>query len=282
MYQTRIVYFVVYLAVESSLLAQPGLPRSEDEFKAASKEAKRELVVKIIRHTDDLAPEELAAVLRASLADPDRAFREGALAAISARTIGPLLVRGTSIRQDWNRDRAALQPLRPRVEDLLRKDTEESIRADAVSTFASFDYDPSAPQTGINAVTVRILLERYYADSSPRVKAKIVTGLSVVPGPVTESVGVVLKDAIAFPDRRVRFAALHGMAKLGSDGRILLFSALRDSDRSVRIQAAILVDQRADLRPEDLPAIESGLEREEDAQARAALERAAIRIRTRR
>jgi hypothetical protein len=236
---------LLLLVLQASLLGQATLPRSEDEFKAASPDARRELFLQVVRGTDGLAPEELAAVLRASLADPDRGSRESGLAMLTFRVLGT----GTLPRGEEHPDRAALQGLRPLVDSTTR----------------------------LNANTARILVERYYADNSPGVKANVVGVLIVDPGDATEAVGAVLKGAIAFPDEQVRHAALGGLDKLGSEGRALLFSALRDPDIGVRRQAAVLVSQRGDLGPADVSAIESSLGTLQDPQLRQALERAAIR-----
>jgi hypothetical protein len=264
------------LVLQASLLAQQALPRSEDEFKAASKDARRELFLQVVPGTDGLVPEELAAVLRASLADPDRGSRETGLAMLSFRMLGP----GTAAPEAVNRDRAALRSLRPLVESLLKDDPEEAVREGAASALAIFDYDPSAPTAGLNANTARTLVERYYADNSPRVKANVVRVFVAGLGDATDAVGAVLKDAVGFPDGQVRHAALQGLDKLGREGRVLLFSALRDPESGVRRQAAILVEQRTDLSAEDLPTIQSSLENEQDAQTRQALQRAATQAKT--
>jgi hypothetical protein len=264
---------LLLLVLQASLLGQATLPRSEDEFKAASPDARRELFLQVVRGTDGLAPEELAAVLRASLADPDRGSRESGLAMLTFRVLGT----GTLPRGEVHPDRAALQGLRPLVESLLKDDPEDVVREGAVTALASFGYEFSDSTTRLNANTARILVERYYADNSPGVKANVVGVLIVDPGDATEAVGAVLKGAIAFPDEQVRHAALGGLDKLGSEGRALLFSALRDPDIGVRRQAAVLVSQRGDLGPADVSAIESSLGTLQDPQLRQALERAAIR-----
>src|SRR5262245_59791006 len=103
--------FVVALAQQ--------LPTTAQEFRQASSETRRAVVVEIIEHRSTLPVEEMVAIIVIVLTDPDPVMREAALSAIVSRTS----VQDTSIdlkAQNGHQQGAALMKgLRPQVEDVI-------------------------------------------------------------------------------------------------------------------------------------------------------------------
>jgi hypothetical protein len=113
-----------------------------------------------------------------ALVETDSAIRELALATVSARTVVPTFTTGSAeMKSEWERERPALQRLRPMVVQAL-DDENEGVRRGAVGALQSLDFDGTgAYGRTLGADTTASLASRYGREPSPAVRSFIVAVL---------------------------------------------------------------------------------------------------------
>lgn len=248
------------------------------DFRASEIAQKRGMLLQIFLHEKAARPEDIADVIRAGIKDEDPTIREAALAVIVSRAAGPHMLRTPAIRDDWRNDRQALQALRPQVAEALQ-DQVEAVRVEAVTALASLDFDPAQSDLELSFTTVELLVRHFYADSSPKVRAKIVGGFSTDRTVNSAGVRRLLIDAFDDDDHRVRHAASFGADRLGRDGIPLLVRLLRDSQRAVRSQAALMLTKLGPEASDYLSQVEEAIAQERDAVVRQRIQTAITAIR---
>jgi HEAT repeat protein len=239
-------------------------------FRAATSADKRETLAKIIRHQLPDGPEDIVAIIRIALKDSDVTIRETALAAVVSRAAGPRFTRSKAVADDWRRDRAAIQTLRPLMIETLR-DRAENVRLQAVASLASLDFSMATRDPALTLETQQALIDRFYTEESAAVRAKIAAGFGTDRTADSAAVRELLSDAFHDPDRRVRHAASSGAAKLGPLAIPLLVQQLGDQDRSVRMQAAAVLAKAGPEAAVHLAEIEEALKTEQDSAVRQQL-----------
>jgi HEAT repeat protein len=250
-----------------------------ESFRSSSDADKRGVLVQIIRHELPAPAATIADVIRAGLEDPDPIVRETALAAIVSRAAGVKFAPNTAAAADWSRDRAAIQKLRSETAAALR-DQDERVRLEAIAALASLDFDAAAPDLNVvSAATEALLIERFYAEPSASVRAKIVSGFGTDSGAESASAHQLLRDAFKDKDHRVKHAASIGALKLGEDGIQLLVEQLNDQNRAVRLQAASVLAKAGPAASHHVAEIQTAIGRERDVEVQQRLRSALSTIR---
>jgi hypothetical protein len=206
------VGFGLLCAATAAVQRSPTGPLTDAE-KAIRTEKSAVLRAALMRESP-VESERLAESIRVALADNDAAIRELALATISARNLAPTFQQGSAkVRSEWERERPALQRLRPMVVPAL-DDENENVRQAAVGALQSLDFDGTqAYGRWLSAEATTSLARRYSREPSPTVRAVIVSvlGDSAKQNPAAVDT---LRAASRDQAEIVRQAALKGMTEL--------------------------------------------------------------------
>ena len=265
-----------FVCATPALAQQP--PATAELFARASSAQKTSALTQIIKHEFVASADTLAGILTAGLSDAEPRVREATLAAIVSRAAGPRFSRTTAVINDWVAEQVNVRRLRPRIIGALQ-DSSEAVRLQAVAALASLDFDIASSDLELSPATQQILIQRFYADPSARVRAKIVAGFGTDPVINTPAATKVFLDAFRDPDYRVRHAAASGTGKLERSTAIaLVVEQLRDPNRSVRIQAATILTRFGPAALSHLSDVQSALEGERDPEVRRFLESAVAAI----
>jgi HEAT repeat protein len=266
---------LLMLACVGSLEAQTTIT-SADAFRRADFDSKKNSLRAIILHESPGSPADIASIVRAAMIDSDARVREGGVAAVFSHAAS-YRIDPKSGMTNWLADRQAFQELRPDVIAALA-DPSENVRFEAASALASLDETPTPSVPRLKPETVKILVERFYADSSVKVRSRIASGLA---GDRTATSDVVLKmirAALQDPNVGVRTAAASGAWKLGADGPALLVRQLTEVVPNARLRAAVELGKLGPEAQSQLPAVEEAIKRERDIEVRKQLQRTAIAI----
>jgi HEAT repeat protein len=156
---------------------------------------------------------------------------------------------------------------------LLRFDSAEAVRLEAVTALVSLDFNVVAPDVEVAQATQQLIIERFYVDLSARVRAKIVAGFGTDTTADSIAIRKLLTDAFADPDYRVRHAAMSGVDKLDRGIALsLVVKQLEDPHRGVRAQAASVLLKFGPVASTYRADIEQHLKRERDLQVRELLQ----------
>lgn len=268
----RIISHVLTLATAAIpliLIATPAAaqksPRTAEEFNRAGASERRSVIKSIIEHQSSLPASNQAELIREALLDSDPIMRLGGLAAIVSRRIP-----GQGITLTPAEAQLFGKVLRFHVIRAL-DDPSERVRREAVGALASVDFVTGA-QHGITPDTERILAQRFYLDVDAGVRARIVSGLASETGTLSSEAQRVLLDAFGDSDRRVRHTATFGVLRLEPTiGLEQLVRLISDSDRGVRVQAALTIAKFGPNGAQYNADLRRALETEQDAQVREAL-----------
>lgn len=265
---------LLLLAVPCLVESQRPLTTAED-FRGASAEDKRLVMIEITLHRSSLTSERMVAIIGAALNDPNPVMRGQALSTIVARAGGPWIARGDARVSAWERDHGPLQTLRPAILAALMTDPDTRVREAAVGALASLDFDLRERRSSPQPETERILVGRFYVEPEGSVRATILSGFASDPALASEQVKGLLTDAFKDADRRVRQYAAVGAAKLDPPVAMsLLLKTLRDSDPGVRTQSAQTFAKLGAHAAPHLGSLKAALGRESDPQVRVHIERA--------
>jgi HEAT repeat protein len=257
------------LALGAVVAAQE--PATSGGFSAADTKHKTTVLVQIIRHESVLSPATLTEILQIGLVADDVLVREAALAAVQSRAAGPRVVNTAAVTADWTNDHEHIQRLRPHIMQIVRDDPADDVRVEAIAALISLDFTLGTDLV-IASSTQELLIDRFYHDSSARVRAKVAAGFGTDPQIDSVTVRDLLASAFSDPDYRVRHAAISGVGKFDRDTALkLLLNLLQDPARPVRAQAASKLSQ---FHPSgsDLAPIEQARRSEKDGQIRQLLD----------
>jgi len=266
------------LSAATTAAQRSPVPLTEAE--RAIRTEKGAVLVAALKRESPIEPERLAEVIRVALVDTDAAIRELAVATISARNLAPTLQRSSAeVKSEWERERPALQRLRPMVVQAL-DDENARVREGAVGALQSFDFDGTQPYGRmLSAETTVLLARRYGREPSPTGRAVIV---SVLGGSAKQNPAALdtLRAATRDEAAMVRQVALKGMMESGPEaGLPAVVAAFTDSDAIVRGEAAAQLMRAGTAAKPYVRQIEAALKNESDGATRANLTRVAERLR---
>jgi hypothetical protein len=266
-----------------AVVARGQTPGAVEAFAKADPKGKKDVLAQIIQHRSTTNGELVAGIIRIALVEQNTTIRDLALTAVISRAAGPRFVAAGDVLTDWHLDHTPIQALRPEIVRLLRSDSEETVRVQAVGALASLDFNIGMTNVELTVPTQELLVQRFYGDASGMVRAKIVAGFGTDRLVDSAVVRRLFTDAFADPDHRVRHAAMSGVDKLDRMIALqLVVSLIGDRNRSVRAQAAAVLLKFGSAASNSLPQLEAALRDEQDPQVIQLLQAVIERLRPQR